>query len=85
MVSNPAKINEELINYFQDCLNNYEVSNQTAQMEMLRSIPKIISDEDNKLLNKPLTLEEIKATLFSINLDKSPGPDGFQALFFQKG
>ena len=84
MVSDPLKISEELINYFNDCLNNYETSNHSSQLEILQNIPKIISDEDNKLLNKPLTLEEIKSALFSINPDKSPGPDGFQAFFYQK-
>ena len=39
---------------------------------------------DNLALNKPFSIEEIKMTLFNLNPDKSPGPDGFQAFFFQK-
>ena len=68
----------------QDILNNYEGSNRTTQDKLLKVIPKIVTTEDNKVLNKPITLEEVKSVVFSINLDKSPGPDGFQAFFFQK-
>lgn len=82
MTSEPSKINEELINYFQDCLNNHETSDLNTQIELLQNIPKIISDEDNRSLNKPFSLEEIKVALFIINPDKSPGLDGFQAFFY---
>ena len=51
---------------------------------MLKFIPKLISSEDNKVLNKPITLEEVRLVVFNMNPDKSPGPDGFQAFFFQK-
>lgn len=51
---------------------------------MLRTIPKVITNEDNKFLNKAFMLEEIKEALLSLNPDKSPGPDGFQAFFFHK-
>ncbi|XP_058216931.1 uncharacterized protein LOC131327817 [Rhododendron vialii] len=35
-------------------------------------------------LTSPITPDEIKRALFSIDGDKSPGPDGFNASFFQK-
>ncbi|XP_074320775.1 uncharacterized protein LOC141657433 [Silene latifolia] len=34
------------------------------------------------ILNKPVTYEEIKETVFSIPNDKSPGPDGYTSSFF---
>jgi len=51
---------------------------------MLKEIPKFITKNDYKSFNKPFTLKEIKTTLFNINPDKSPRPNGFQAFFFQK-
>lgn len=33
---------------------------------------------------EPISLEEIKSALWSINLDKAPGPNGFNAFFFRK-
>ena len=65
-------------------LNNFGSSNKSSQDEMLKHIPKLISEEDNKFLNEPFTLIEVKTTLFSMNLDKSPSPYGFQAFFFQQ-
>ena len=81
MISEPSKLNDELIKYFRECLNNYDTSDLCTQREMLQGIPKIISDDDNIFLNKPFTLEEIKAALFSINPDKSPARKVFKHFF----
>ena len=51
---------------------------------MLKFIPKLVSPEDKKTLNRPITLEEVRSVVFNMSPDKSPGPDGFQAFFFQK-
>ena len=51
---------------------------------MLEFIPKLVTMENNKNLNRPITLEEVQTVVFSMSPDKSPGPDGFQAFFFQK-
>ena len=48
----------------------------------LSVIPKLISDEDNQLLNNPVSIREIKKALFSMDPDKAPGPDGFTAWFY---
>ncbi|XP_056852238.1 uncharacterized protein LOC130508709 [Raphanus sativus] len=41
-----------------------------------------ISTEQNELLIKEPTPEEIKRATFAIHADKAPGPDGFSASFF---
>ncbi|XP_059064794.1 uncharacterized protein LOC131856862 [Cryptomeria japonica] len=48
------------------------------------SIPKLITDEDNAMLMAPFSIQEVKDVVFSMSPDKAPGPDGFNALFFQK-
>ena len=48
----------------------------------LTEIPKLISEEDNQLLNNPVSIREIKKSLFNMDLDKAPGPDGFTARFY---
>lgn len=48
------------------------------------SIPKLITEEDNAMLMAPLSIQEVKDVVFSVSLEKAPGPDGFTALFFQK-
>ena len=54
-----------------------------AQRKVLESIPKLVTSEDNTFLKKPFSLEEIKGALFSMNPDKSPGPDAFQTIFIK--
>lgn len=44
---------------------------------MLKVIPKLVTIEDNKALNKLISLEEVRSVVFNMNPDKSPGPDRF--------
>lgn len=48
--------------------------------------PNLFPDLQGRLngLNHEISLEEIKAALFSINGLKAPGPDEFSATFFHK-
>ena len=70
--------------YFSNILNNLEHSNLITQKKMLSSIPKILTGEDNKYLNKKFTIDETKEALFHMNPNKSLGPNGFKAFFFKK-
>ena len=65
-------------------MNNLEGSNKLEQDKMLKFIPKLSSLEDNKALNQPISLEEVRSIVFNMNLEKSPRPDGFQVFFYQK-
>ena len=51
--------------------------------ELLDSIPKLITDQDNNILMAPFTIQEIRKVVFSFSPDKAPGPDGFTTLFYQ--
>ena len=76
-VEKPSNIVDTFVTHFKNILNKYEGSNKVAQDKMLKCIPKLISTEDNKFLNKPITLKEVKSVVFKMNLDKSPSPYGF--------
>ncbi|KAK3228941.1 hypothetical protein Dsin_000822 [Dipteronia sinensis] len=43
-----------------------------------------LTEEMRNDLNRVFTADEIKAAVFNMGPTKAPGPDGFQALFFQK-
>lgn len=59
-------------------------SNPSISEHILQLIPKCLSDLDNsKLMAIPSELE-IKLIVFDMHPNKSPGPDGFPAIFFQK-
>jgi hypothetical protein len=81
LTENPKIISETIVSYFRNILNNFEGSNKLAQDKMLKNIPSVITKEDNKILNKPISIEEVKTAIFSMHSDKSPGPDGFQTFF----
>lgn len=43
-----------------------------------------LGEEIRESLVSPVTEEEIKGAIFSFEANKSPGPDGFGAYFFQQ-
>ncbi|KAK3218464.1 hypothetical protein Dsin_012434 [Dipteronia sinensis] len=42
-----------------------------------------LSDDQTRSLGAVISADEIKVAVFSLNPTKAPGPDGFQAIFFQ--
>ncbi|KAG7532416.1 Endonuclease/exonuclease/phosphatase superfamily [Arabidopsis thaliana x Arabidopsis arenosa] len=51
---------------------------------VLRDVPVMISEDMNQKLSKEISTEEVRRALFSLNPDKTPGPDGMTAFFYQK-
>jgi hypothetical protein len=50
----------------------------------MESIPHSITDQDNQILTKTVTEEEvIRVVVFHFDLDKAPGPDGFTPHFYR--
>lgn len=50
----------------------------------LQVVPKLINDDMNYLLTRPVDDEEIRGAVFSLGALKAPGSDGLNGLFFQK-
>ena len=48
----------------------------------LSVVPKLVNEEDNRMMTAPITSEEISKVIHGMNPDKAPGPDGFTARFF---
>lgn len=62
----------------------YEDSSFIDQSKFLTTIPKIISDKENKFLMNKISKDEVTKVLFNMNPDKAPEPDGFPTFFYQK-
>lgn len=52
--------------------------------ECMKHVPKLVTEDMNVKLMAQVEDWEIKEAVFSIGALKAPGPDGFNALFFQK-
>lgn len=81
---NPEIIAKTIVGYFETILNNWEGSKWAKESEFLKNILKLILEENNLMLNKKLTKEEVELALFQMGPDKALSPDGFPALFYQK-
>ncbi|XP_026459450.1 uncharacterized protein LOC113360120 [Papaver somniferum] len=50
---------------------------------IIDAVPELVSSDDNCLLEKVPTKEDIKDVFFNLNPDGSPGPDGFSGAFYR--
>lgn len=56
---------------------------QNNDSSLVDLIPKSISHEDNKMLNKMPTMEEIIRVIFTLNGNSSSGPDDLNGHFIK--
>lgn len=68
---------------FSKLLNNEEGSDLKEQRKLLSLTPKVISDDQNKMINESFSLEEVSIALNKLPSDKVPGPDGFPTGFYK--
>ncbi|GLU14822.1 hypothetical protein SLE2022_313690 [Rubroshorea leprosula] len=80
-ISNTAILSAHIQNFFIELFSSRDTS---ALREDLVSFQPIIPTWEHHQLTQPATLEEIRVALFSMKGLKSPGPDGIQALFYQR-
>ncbi|XP_013717736.1 uncharacterized protein LOC106421439 [Brassica napus] len=70
--------------YFQGILGSTDLPVSSAMTEELRNLlPFQCSDLQQDYLKRPVTAAEIKVTLFTMPLNKSPGPDGYSVEFIR--
>ncbi|XP_058767513.1 uncharacterized protein LOC131641227 [Vicia villosa] len=54
----------------------------SSRDRVLQAIDTLISEEDNDMLTAGFSLNEFRDAIFSMQADKSPGPDGFNPGFY---
>ena len=59
-------------------------ANCIARRRCLRSVPAIITEEQNQLLTQETTIEEIKKAIEQLPTHKAPGEDRLPTEFFQE-
>lgn len=71
------------MDFFKNLWRRSGIAQTGVQTELLELIPPLVSREDNIMLEEPVSLKEVKAVVFGLGGEKAPGPNGFQAFFFQ--
>ena len=76
------EIDEELNHYFAEILNEdiHDRDRDIAQITHL--IPPSVTREDNEMLVKLVTLQEVEEAVNQMALGKVPSPDGITSNFF---
>ena len=72
-----------IFHHFKDIYMEKDETNPLAQADLLSGIPPLISEYDNKDLSKPIIYFEIKDAIWSLQVDKAPGPDEFTIIFYR--
>ncbi|XP_056692109.1 uncharacterized protein [Spinacia oleracea] len=80
-ITDQTSLKSLAVNYFNKLLQTTHVFSSFKNSGLS---PCKISDTDKTNLIREVTMEEVKSNLFSMDPIKCPGPDGIQAVFFQK-
>ena len=79
--TNDEETVQEITAYYEQL---FKSSSTDCPNDILDGIPRTITDQINRNLTRPVEENEIKIAVFSMNPNKSPGPDGMIPFFFQK-
>lgn len=78
----PTEVEGEFIEYYKDLLGSDIQSRDHVNSNIIKA-GNVISPSQQEDLCKPVSAIEIKAALWSIGGEKSPGPDGYSSQFYK--
>ncbi|KAL0318219.1 UNVERIFIED_CONTAM: Transposon TX1 uncharacterized protein [Sesamum calycinum] len=79
----PHDISNEFVAYYQRLLGG-DRTDRAIDLRYLRPWARhIVTDEEASLLIRPITKDDVKTTVFDIEEDRAPGPDGYSSGFFK--
>lgn len=66
-----AQINQEAVVFFGNLWKKSGAGQDSLKAEFLEVIPPLVSREDNRMLEEPVSLKELKATVFRLGGEKA--------------
>lgn len=81
-VEKHEEIESALLNYFKQMHREPNGDRSQAIEKITQNIPKLISEEHNQMILKPVDLQEVELAVRQLKAGKAPGPDGFTSKFF---
>jgi hypothetical protein len=69
--------------HFKKLYSDGPQATEEESADFLSNIPHLLSPEDNVVLTREVTEEEIIKVIWSMGSDKAPGPDGFSIHFYK--
>lgn len=81
IIEDSSLFEQQVLDFYSslDASNNFCMDNGLVEM----AIPAIVTNNDNTMLTKLPSMEEVKAVVFDMNGSGAPVPDGFGGCFFQ--
>ena len=76
------EIEHTLTNHFRKLMEEPDMDRSVEMREILENIPSLVTQEKNKLLHRPIKMEEPEEAVKQLKNDKAPGPYGFITNFF---
>ncbi|KAF9616731.1 hypothetical protein IFM89_032250 [Coptis chinensis] len=77
-LSTQEDIGEFLAKHYEDKFKKLE---HEIDWSLIQNMPQAISDEDNEKISSIPSAQEVRAAVFHLKVDSSPGPDGFTGFF----
>lgn len=84
IADNQEDIKQKAVNCFFTFLNHVPEDFREVRVEELNGLLNYeCIEEDRNMLMRRVTEEEVRKVVFSMDADKSPGPDGYTSEFFK--
>jgi len=83
ILQNHQGISTLLTTHFNSIAQEPEVNRTDAIAELIKSIPKTITNEKNLALTREISLEEVEEAMKNMPNDKAPRRDGFTINFYK--
>ena len=81
-VESHVEIEQEFINHFKEVHQEPQIDRRPAIEKITQNVSKIITEEHNQLLLRPVMSQEVELAMNQLKEGKAPGPDDFTTTFF---